>query len=263
MADCDFESVAATGIAEPDDTAVILGKRIGLHGFAGPGTSLIDAFGNVKSTHRAFRCFAIATPRRKHPCRICIGAGAQPTVGCGYTTPGNRSDCSSARTDAAEDANGYQGHDSTAPVSGSAYDSLRDAVFGAARRSSSGMIARVFNSSITPALGGLRQGQIRGGRASHRTRPQRESLGSQFAWLVSLDRQDWTHESRETRIFPQGADRKQERRPKFPTNCVGATEFSLSKGEFVEPISLLEGEFSGAMVSKPHLKTNLAIRALV
>ena len=64
MADCAVEFVAVTGIAEPDDTAAVLGEGVGRHGIAGPGAGLIDAFGNVGSTHRAFLWFAIAVPRR-------------------------------------------------------------------------------------------------------------------------------------------------------------------------------------------------------
>jgi len=66
MADYAFKLfVAASGIAETDDATVILGERIGLYGLAGPGAGLIDTFGNVESTHRAFLCFATATPRRR------------------------------------------------------------------------------------------------------------------------------------------------------------------------------------------------------
>ena len=64
MADGAVESVAVTGIAEPDDTAIVLGEGIGMHGLAGPGAGLIGAFGNVESADQAFLCFAIAAPRR-------------------------------------------------------------------------------------------------------------------------------------------------------------------------------------------------------
>ena len=58
IADCAFELVAATGIAEPDDMAVVLGERTGLHRLAGPGAGFVDAISNVESAHRAFLRFA-------------------------------------------------------------------------------------------------------------------------------------------------------------------------------------------------------------
>ncbi len=52
VADCAFELVAATGIAEPNNMAVMFGERIGLHRLAGPRAGSIDAIGNVESAPR-------------------------------------------------------------------------------------------------------------------------------------------------------------------------------------------------------------------
>ena len=43
VTDCVVELVPATGIAEPDDPAVILRQRVGLHRLARPGAGLVDA----------------------------------------------------------------------------------------------------------------------------------------------------------------------------------------------------------------------------
>ena len=47
-------SATVAGIAESDDTTTVLGERIGLHRFPGPGAGLIDAIGNVDRAHCAF-----------------------------------------------------------------------------------------------------------------------------------------------------------------------------------------------------------------
>ena len=54
MAHCAIERVAAAGITEPHDIAVISRERMRLHRLPGPGAGFVDATGDIKNAHRAF-----------------------------------------------------------------------------------------------------------------------------------------------------------------------------------------------------------------
>ena len=54
MADRRFKLIAASGVAEPDDVAIVLGQRIGLDWLARPRTGLIDAVDDVEVVHSVF-----------------------------------------------------------------------------------------------------------------------------------------------------------------------------------------------------------------
>lgn len=53
MADRRFKLIAASGVAESNDVAVVLGQRIGLYWLTRPRAGLVDAVGDVEVVQSA------------------------------------------------------------------------------------------------------------------------------------------------------------------------------------------------------------------
>ena len=76
MVDCSVKLVAAPRITEPDDVAIVLGQRVCLYRFIGPGAGLVDTVGDVEIGHPICpekNCFALCKFLCLHVCftHIC------------------------------------------------------------------------------------------------------------------------------------------------------------------------------------------------